>query len=240
MRRAPVGGVWALAANEQSAQALTQQANNLDALERPVILTGPVSTLNEQIDQQRTASDQEQVTFDVIIGRNVFTQLADKKSVAKTITNLLKPEGRLVLAEIIPQHTQRLHQLVDLSDLPAEMVERITAAEEDIYANPDDPMVNWNDVHLERIFKESGLTNIETFIETSSSAQRIGAGQIDRWFSLEPRGNRLSFAQHLLKKEDATGIDAGELETLKAVFQRQLTEKVVSWKSTIVYVFGHK
>jgi putative ATPase len=240
VRRAPVGGVWALAANEQSAQALAQQASNLDSIERPVILTGPVSGLKQQIDQQLTITDSKQITFDVIIGRNVFTQLTDKTDVAATIAGLLNSEGRLVLAEVIPQHTQRLHRLVDLSGLPSETVERIIAAEENIYANPNDFMVNWNDSDLKNIFKETGLTKVETFLETTTSAQRIGAGQIDRWFSLESRGNRLSFAQHLLKKEDATGIDAEELETLKTVFQRQLTEKVVSWQSTIVYLIGYK
>ncbi len=248
VRRAPVGGVWALAGNNQAAQALSQQVGNLDNLERPVILTGTIldmpqlitDTLAEQFVDQSLDEQNRILSYNKIIGRNVFTRLVDKAPSARIIADLLKSNGRLVLAEIIPRHTQRLYQLVDLSDMPPDLVERVEAAEEAIYAKSDDPMVNWDSSDLQKIFKEAGLSKIELFTETNTATVRIGEGQIDQWFSIEAQGTRLTFAQHLLKKNNKTGVTASELELLKSVFQRQLTTKTVSWQSTIIYLLGYK
>jgi putative ATPase len=247
VRRAPVGGVWVLAANQQTAKALTQQANNLAPLEQPVILTGSVAGEWNMMNDERDMINEDSSFiihhspfFDVIIGRNVFTQLANKRGAAEVMTNLLKPGGRLVLAEIIPKYTQRLHQLVDLSGLSDDLVERVIAAEEAIYANSDDLMVNWDETDLQRIFEVADLPKTEIFTEISPADWRMGVNQIERWFDLEPHGNRPTYAQHLLKKGSDTRLDRSELETLKSIFQRQLADEVVSWQSTIVYLIGYK
>jgi putative ATPase len=183
VRRAPVGGVWALAANQQTADALKQQANNLEALERPVILIGSLTDLPELISAALVGQDVTQrVSYNVIIGRNALTQLADKAATAQVIADLLKPEGRLALAEIVPRHTQRLHQLVDLSGLPAELVARAIAAEEAIYADPADPMVNWDTPDLRAVLQSAGLTRVEITGEILTSDLFIGPDQIERWW----------------------------------------------------------
>jgi putative ATPase len=178
--------------------------------------------------------------YDVIIGRNVFTRLADKRATAETISDLLKPEGRLVLAETVPQHTQRLHKLVDLASLTAELVERVVAAEQAIYTNPADEMVNWAGADLERIFEKVGLSQIETAEERLTSQFRIGPEQIARWFNQNVEGDRPSFAQHLLKGTSGASVTLEELSELKQLFERQLLGQVVSWQSTLVYVVTRK
>jgi putative ATPase len=50
----------------------------------------------------------------------------------------------VVLVETIPRHTQRLYQLLDLNVLDEALSQKIVAAEEAIYAQADDPMVNWD------------------------------------------------------------------------------------------------
>jgi putative ATPase len=235
VRRAAAGGVWALAMNQQTAEALKQQSENLDQLERPVILTGAITELPQLI---RMAGQETSLSYDVIIGRNAFTQVMDKVSAAQVVLNLLKPGGRLVLAEVVPKHTQRLHQLVNLSTLPAELIDRIVAAEERIYNNMNDPMVNWDEQDLKKIFEKVGVANIEAIVEPATSEWRIGANQIERWFSLKAEGQRLSFAQHLIDTASGPGLDLSELEQLKSLFQGQLTEKVVPWQSTIVYLIA--
>jgi putative ATPase len=178
--------------------------------------------------------------YDVIIGRNVFTRLADKRATTETISDLLKPEGRLALAETVPQHTQRLHKLVDLASLTAELVERVVAAEEAIYTNPADEMVNWAGSDLERIFEEVGLSQIEIAEERLTSQFRIGPEQIARWFNQNVEDDRPSFAQHLLKETSGASVTPEELSELKQLFERQLLGQVVSWQSTLVYVVTRK
>lgn len=247
VRRAPVGGVWALAANQQTATALEQQTRNLENVERPVVLVGAITELPQLISAASVgqavslsvAGQTNSLSYDVIIGRNALTQLADKAAAVQTIADLLKSDGRLVLAEIVPRRTQRLHQLVDLASLPAELVTRLMAAEEAIYANPADPMVNWDTPDLEAMLQSSGLAHLEISVETLTSELYIGAEQLERWFALaEGPGQRPTFAQHLLK--NPAGLTQTELAELKRIFERQLLAQVVAWPSTIAYVVARK
>jgi putative ATPase len=248
VRRATAGGVWTLAADQQTAQALEQQSQRLSPLERPVILSGPIQELphlvkavvEKQGDTQPSDRGQDHhLTFDIILGRNVFTHVVEKASIAHTLQTLLRPEGRLVLAEIVPKYTQRLHQLVQLSALPTELIDRITAVEESIYNNVQDPMVNWDHHDLQRIFEHVGFANVEIFTETITSTWRISGDQIERWFSLESKGNRPTFAQHLLNGAPEARLETPELETLKRIFQQQLIDKDVPWQSTTLYLVAH-
>jgi putative ATPase len=188
------------------------------------------------------------LSYDIIIGRNVFTQLADKPAAAQVIANLLKPGGRLALAEIVPRHTPRLHQLVDLSGLPAELAARVQAAEETIYANPTDAMLNWDNPDLRIIFEAAGLANVEITVETLTSELAIGTEQLERWFALTAGpGRRPTFAQHLLGAVPETStvrevvwLNQAELAELRRLFERQLLGQVVPWPSTIAYLLAHK
>jgi putative ATPase len=255
VRRAPAGGVWALAADQQTAEALQQQANNLHELERPVILTGAVADLPQlikavlagqtnslaytaQTNSLAYTKQANSLAYDVIIGRNVFTRLVDKKVAAGTISDLLRPEGRLVLVETVPQYTQRLYKLVDLAALADELVERVIAAEEAIYVDPTDPMVNWAGADLKAIFEDVGLSQIEVTEERLTSQFRIGLEQIERWFNPNAPGDRPTFAQRLLKEPSGGGVTPEELSELKRLFEHQLLGQVVSWQSTIAYVIA--
>ncbi len=238
IRRAAAGGVWALASDEPTAQALKQQLNNLDVLEQPVILTGAVADLPQRIAAQLAVmeSNADELVFDALLGRNVLTRLVDKAEAARVLKRLLKTDGRLVLAEIVPRHTQRLHKLVDLSALPSELVERIVAAEETIYTNPADPMVNWQAVDLETLLVEAGLAGVEQIEETLTAQLRIGSGQIERWFAPATESGRPTFAQHLLQPVQGDGLTPAVLDQLKDIFTTQLQNRVVAWQSTLVYV----
>jgi len=233
VRRANVGGVWSLAASETAAQALRQQANNLEPLERPVILVGSVINPGEWADQAKKEGAGGTVPeFDVVIGRNLFTQLPDKMVIAQQLKALLKADGRVVVAEIVPKHTQRLYQAVDLSRLKEQLVERVAAAEEAIYADPADPMVNWDGTGLQKAFEAAGFNHVELKAETNRSERHIEAAQIQRWFELEASGQKATFAQHLAWQ----GIEPAELARLRQIFEQQLLEQVIPWQSTIVYL----
>ncbi len=235
VRRAAAGGAWALVADEATAQALLQQVSNLDRLERPVVLIGAVTDLPQRIAEQLDSPDKS-LMFDVVIGRNVLTRLVDKQAAVKIIAGVLKSKGRLVLAETVPRQTQRLHQLVDLSPLEARLVERITAAEESIYTNPDDPMVNWGVADVRTILAEAGFANPEMVEEAVTTQLRVGTGQIERWFGQAPEGEKPTYAQHLLK----AGIEATDVEKLKGIFRSQLENEVINWQSTLVYVVAQR
>jgi putative ATPase len=131
--------------------------------------------------------------------------------------------------------------------LPAELAARVQAAEEAIYTNPTDAMVNWDSLDLQAIFEAADLTKIEITAETLTSELAIGAEQLERWFALESGGQRPTLAQHLLGNlPQTTGVptetqlNQAELAELKQLFQRQLLGQVVAWPSTYAYLLAHK
>ncbi len=242
VRRANAGGVFALAADDRTATALRQQAANLEEIERPVILVGNVTELSPRMANGEWRKDTDSPSadspfFDVALGRNVLTHLADKAAAAQTIATLLKPAGgRLILAEIVPRHTQRLRHLVDLSALPEDLAARIAAAEEAIYTNPADPMVNWDLPDLQTVLQTAGFARVELIAEKSATEMHLGAEQINRWFApTAEAGRRPTFAQHLLGQ-----LSPAELADLKRLFERQLLGQVIAWNSTVVYVAAYK
>jgi putative ATPase len=231
VRRAPVGGVWALAADERTAEALRQQVTNLDALSQPLILCGGLEELPNLI----TTYGQGDVRFDVIVGRNALTRHPDKAAAAEVIASLLGEGGRLSLAEVVPRHAQRLYQLVDLSPLDEDLRQRLVAAEEAIYADPDDPMVNWDVADLEAAFQSTGLSDVGVETETRTTQQRISAEQLARWFGDSSPAQRPTYAQHLRRH-----LSTAELAQAQALFDRQLRDQSVAWTSQIVYLSSHK
>ena len=65
LRRAPEGGVYALAFNQADRRALQEQAQNLDEVERPIVLHGAIEEVAQLLDV-------EEVSFDAVIGRNAL------------------------------------------------------------------------------------------------------------------------------------------------------------------------
>jgi putative ATPase len=70
---------------------------------------------------------------------------------------LLQQSGVLVLAETVPRHTQRLYRLLEQSKLDADLYQRLVAAEEAIYSDKLDPMVNWDTDELRVAFEVGGV-----------------------------------------------------------------------------------
>jgi len=230
VRRAPVGGVWALAADERTAEALRQQITHLEAFSRPVVLSGAL----EDLPQLVTARGGGEIQFDVMIGRNALTRHPHKAATAQAIVTLLSKGGRLALAETIPRHAQRLYHLVDLSPLEEALRQRLKDAEEAIYSDPDDPMVNWDAADLQSALYAAGLADVDIQVETVTLQQHIGAEQLARWFVASPDRQRPSYAQHLHRL-----IPAEELAQVQTLFERQLRDRTVAWASQVVYLSGH-
>jgi putative ATPase len=231
VRRAPVGGVWALAADERSAQALRVQSANLDALSQPAILNGALEELPDLI----AAEGERDVRFDAIVGRNALTRHPAKVTAARIIASLLADGGWLSLAEVVPHHAQRLYQLVDPSSLDESLRQRLIAAEEAIYTDLDDPMVNWDAADLKAAVRVAGLSNVQVQMETVTTQRLIGVEHLARWFSTDSEHQRATYAQHLGRH-----LSADELVQVQALFDAQLRDQSVTWTSRIVYLVAQR
>ncbi len=230
VRRAPEGGVWALTADPETGQALRQQAERLAEMERPSILIGNPDELNHLL----TLRGEADLKFDRIIGRNLVQLAIDNWQL--TIGNLagwLANDGRLCLIQSIPRHSQRLYQLVDWPD--AALRDKVAAAEDAIYHDESDPLVNWDEANLAAALQAAGL-DVQMSSERQSEQRRITADHLARWF---PDDNayqtKLSYAQRL----QAAGLTAGEVAQVAGMYGRKLQNQIVDWRSTVLYIWGN-
>jgi putative ATPase len=178
---------------------------------------------------------QGEVRFDVVLGRNVLTHSPDKAAAARAIASLLGHGGRLALAETLPRHTQRLYRLVDLSTLDEDLRRRLAAAEEAIYSDPDDALVNWDAADLHSAFEAAGLAEIAIQVETVTAQQHVGPDQLARWFGAGSGRQRPGYAQRLSRY-----LSADEIARVQALFERQLRDRVVNWATQTAYLLAHR
>lgn len=238
IRRAPEGGVWAMTADQSTGEALRQQAQRLPEIERPVILFGHPHELNELL-EFRGESD---VRFDVILARNPFSQYSSflaepdgKGSILRLLAAKLRPGGRLCLAQTIPRHGQRLYQLVDWSSANRVLANQVREAEESIFNDQQDPLVNWDVSDLERTFRAAGFQELNIQVETQSNQRQITSAYLDRWFvSGELPSGRPTYGQRLIE----SGLTEREVEKIANLYDHQLRGQEVDWHSQVAYILA--
>jgi putative ATPase len=229
LRRAPEGGTWALVRDRQTGDGLRQQAERLPEIERPVVLVGEAGELPDLLGLRGEGD----LRFDAIVGRNALGPLPDKEAVLRLLARWLLPGGRLSLAETVVRRAQRLYGLVDLSSLGDDLRERVVGAEEQIYAQAQDPLVNWDMTDLVDALERAGYREVTVLEEVQEAEMLISPATVERWFEMDPEQDRPSYAQHLLRQ-----ITANELVEVAALFQRQLAGQAVAWRTCIAFVSG--
>ena len=222
VRQTPEGGVWSLAADPTNGDALRQMASRFPEPERPVIMIGDL----EELDYLLQLRGEEDLQFDRIIGRNPFTRrMLNFPALAAQLLPRLLPGGQLCLAQIIPRHTQRLYELFDWSG-DAQLLEKVRIAEEAIYADLTDPLVNWDETDLAAGLQEAGCDTIQLKLEPVAEQRFITAAQLDRWFSADQMANdRAGYGQRLQE----SGLTADEIKRTETLFRRHLLEKQIPW-----------
>ena len=230
LRLAPEGGVWALARDARSADTLRRQAAQLSELGRPVILQGDL----DDLDALLAEAGYDDVRYDLLVGRNVLTQRADRAAILGRLASRLRVGGAVSLAEAVPRRAQRLYRLVDTSSLDADLVARLIECEEAIYADPDDPMTNWDAADLEAALADAGYTRIQITAREVETEHLVTAEQVARWFGVS-EGSRPTYGQHLAK-----GLAEDEVARVRGLLLRQLAGQTVSWHSTIAYAVAYR
>jgi putative ATPase len=256
VRRAPDGGVWALAADAATARALRQLAERLPEVERPVVLQGRPDEVAALLDVRGEGD----VRFDRILGRSPFTgvltaapaepaaprprgrrraapasparaRLAD---LARTLGERLRPGGRVVVAQVVPRHGQRLHRLIDWAGEDPVVQADVAAAEDAIYGDPDDPLVAWDEADLEAAFRDAGFAEVRARLERLREARTVTAAQLDRWFGDAPadRPDRPRYVDRLR----AAGLDADACLRVAARYRRQLLRAPVEWEVAVAHL----
>lgn len=242
LRRTPEGGVWALAARPEEATALREQAARLPEVERPVVLQGALAELPALL----AVRGEAEIRFDAIVGRGALTATrkapherpdlagppaAGLHAAVGCFASFLRADGALSLAEPAPRSAQRLYALVDLAELGPALAEKVRAAEESIYADPADPLVNWTADDLRAVLRAAQFTEVAIAGVETQTEVHISPTMLDRWFSVAPAGERVSYQQRLMRY-----LTSEELAAVEALYRRKLTGMVAPWRATTLYI----
>ncbi len=231
VRRAPEGGVWALAADVETGEALRQQAERLAGVERPSILIGSINELETLL----ALRDESDLKFDRILGRNLFNSQFTIHNSQSTIGNLarwLAPSGsRLTLIQSIPRYAQRLYNLVEWPD--DALRAKVATAEEAIYHDETDPLVNWDENDLAAALQAAGL-DAQLTVEKQTEQRRITAVHLARWF---PDGAVYQIKPSYAQRLQAAGVTEEELGQVSRLYRRQMQGSVLSWQTAIAYIW---
>jgi len=98
-------------------------------------------------------------SVDAIVTRSVLIYVDDKAEAAREFARILRPGGRVSLFEPINSRNVPLAEAVDFSSL-GELGERLRAWNEEVHAQRDDPMLNFDETDLERLLAGAGLAEV--------------------------------------------------------------------------------
>lgn len=238
-RQAPEGGVWALTPDLQAGEALRQMAARLPEIERPSILIGQLNELDYLLDLRGETG----LKFDCILGRNLFTTAegglkspdglrATDGETIRQLAHRLMPDGRVCLVQTIPRHGQRLYRLVTWAG-HEKVYEKVAAAEEAIYHDEKDPLVNWDETDVQAAFTQAGFTQVRVQVEKEVSQRQITEAHLVRWFD---EGNTVNDRASYGRRLQAAGVTPKEVSQVAALYQKQLLAQVVTWETAVAYV----
>jgi putative ATPase len=223
LRRVPEGGVWALCDDPAAASLLESRAQALAELERPRVLVGELTALPQLLGGQ----GEELIRFDAAVGRNALYREADKAGCLKVLSALLRPGGQISLAEVVPSEGVRLSELLDLGSEDERFRGNLSEAEERIYGDPDNPLVNWSAEGFCGMLETTGFRVLKKETRSFSDPRTIRSQDIERWFA--PHGG--SYATRA-----STVLSPAELERLREICRAQLTGRELDWRSTVLFV----
>jgi putative ATPase len=237
LRRAPEGGVWAVASSEDEAALLQHRMKELEQAVRPVILQPPRSLV--QMAQEIPLLDPDhimkalgmdpEIRFDFVVSRNQFTRMSasERSSLTRLLLTVLVPGGFLSYAQVIPRLGQRLSSLVVLDSLAAAKLE---AAEERAYTEPSNDMVNWSHEDLAEACRAAGAREVRVEIERSTDARRISERELALW--LDPNS---AYGEAL-----GAVLSSKELQQVQETLRTSLVGQEVPWTSTTAFLVAQK
>ena len=227
LRRVPEGGVWSVCDDAKAASLLEGRAQALSELERPHLVVGELKALPELMKQ----AGNEQVCFDAAVGRNALFREPDKAGCLKALSGLLQSGGQISLAEVVPSEGMRLSDLLDLHAQSEAFRKRLAEAEEKIYRDPGNPLVNWTAEDLCGIAENAGFKVVNRETRQFAARRTIRSEDIKRWFASQ-RGSYAARASAVL--------DATEIERLRKICAEQLNGRELDWSSTVLFVGAEK
>ncbi len=224
-RKVSEGAVWAVAHDAKEFQTLQSMASNLDQLSRPQIIQSKIEGIVECIKKEAG----QKVKFDLVLGRNILRNLSDKVFFLTGVSSVLSSSGRIVISETVPSMGQRISELI-AGSVEQETFSRFKIAEEQLFGDAADTMVNWNEKTLVNDISSAGF-KVTASVASDSVRRRIAPDEIDYWFRATSGNERASLGDRL-----ALHFSPEEKEQLRLLLHKKLDYKEVDWKTSVLFM----
>ncbi len=218
LRRAPEGGVYALAPSADRLALARQMIEAVPAGERPALLAGGLDRLGELLAEAGAAS----VRFDAAVGRGALARLDDPEAALSGLRSAMMPGARLSIAETDGASFPALTELFPLPAARGALAERIARVQQSI-AGGAAPAPE----RMRAMLEAAGFAEVAVEGERLHTDLRISPAWIDRLLGTERRAGPLAQA---LRRELAPD----DMAALRAAATAAVG-RAVAWPRLVIY-----
>lgn len=235
-RRTPEGRVYGIFGDSQAREIAEHYAHELPELERPVLIAGTVETLaSGKIGTAQPAPEAEAETAGVpervehILLREAITRTPDRRALFAALTRRLAADGTIALAQTVPSLGSRLSRLVTPTGSAEEEIwTAMREAEEELFTNGDDPLVNWNPESLCTDVEAVGFSITYREVVTYREQRPVGTADLERWLSSGADGPYAAAIRRRLSPE--------HMELLRKRYTSEVAGKRVPWNRSVLFL----
>ena len=235
VRRTPEGSVYNLPADARAADICRHQAASLPEERRPLELPfdedlSPAEAVTEDKIAGRLPSG---LLFEKIIARDPLTRHPDRRAFFERALPLLAPGGQIRLCQIVPSEAQRLSDLAELAPLKESapnLAAALSEAEERLYGNSENPLVNWNAENLQDAAASAGL-EVSLSRKYITETRTIGPGDLDSWLNPDGAGYGKYLSENLPEED---------FSSLCGTIRERLSGRSVSWRLSYIFISAVK
>ena len=195
LRKTPEGSVYYIPSGDKEAEICRHYSKSLPEEQRPLELDS---------DYLSTPDD---LRFEKIYARDIFTAKEnigrDRTLIFNRLKSRLAEGAEIVLSQFIPSSAQRLSELAELSDIEKrhpQLYSAMVSAEQRLYGNADNPLVNWNAEDIASAAVDAGFT-ISSKPLIIEENRPIQASDIEKWFSTDGSGYGACLTEYINEQE---------------------------------------
>lgn len=172
-------------------------------------------------------------SVDVVVMRSVLVHIPEKQPPLREAFRVLKSNGRLSIFEPIIKKNTKYYELINPDRFSN--YQKIKEIEEKIASDPNDPLVNFDELTLKNNLIKAGFKNIDVKIKTESSTYEVDPVMIDPWFNTPPSPDR-----EPLKKRFMRFMPENEVNEFMENLKTELGGKSITLNSPVAYIYAEK
>ncbi len=223
------GGVWAVSHDDKSYDTMTMMANKMPSFEKPeIIRTDYEKMVNDIIKAARG-----KISFNRIIGRNIFPGMEDKENFFISLEKIMKPNDKIVFCENIHKSSTRISDTFKIKNQKLKAI--LMAAEKNLFSNKDNGMVNWDFDSIQETLKPLfEIFNMKYLEIDFQDIKRFTKHDIKFWM------RRTSDEKSSLGDFIQLDCKDNEFSEMKELLYQNLSNQIISWKTKLLFLVLQK